>query len=376
MQLAPDLGVDVHVRQVDKHADRDGFGGPPGTIATAIDDPSHLRDRLFVGGVRVQWDTLDKQLTHQLRVDYNKTTISDADLSSPSALRPFLTTNTGDRTTYNYLATYRFDTPAIWAKHTFSGLVEREFETFLFEGTLGDGVLRERSRLSFAGEWRGAFADQVFLTAGVRRDYNSVFDDFTTWRLSAAWAIRPLGLRPHASIGTAVKFPALFEQYGQFPTFFNPNPNLKPEESTGWDAGVEFTLNRTTVFDVTYFHADLQNKISNSGLFVGPTLINLPGNSTRQGIEFAVRSQADARTHGVLRLHLSRRPGLHRTGGGAPAASCRPRRPRLHVPAGPRQRQIWRASTTASSATTAFSTIRFCGSRSQPGNCPSMPTGW
>jgi vitamin B12 transporter len=289
VQLMPDLGVDVHLRQIDKHADRDGFGGPPGTISTAIDDPSHLQDRLFVGGVRVQWDTLDKHLTQQLRVNYNKTTISDADLAfGPPA---FLTTNTGDRTTYNYLATYRFDTPAIWAKHTLSGLVEREFETFLFEGTLGDGVLRERSRLSFAGEWRGDFANQVFLTAGIRRDNNSVFDDFTTWRLSAAWAIRPLGLRPHASIGTAVKFPALFEQYGQFPTFFNPNPNLKPEESTGWDAGVEFTLNRTTTFDVTYFHADLQNKISNSGLFVGPTLINLPGNSLRQGIEFALRTR-------------------------------------------------------------------------------------
>jgi vitamin B12 transporter len=289
LQLTPDLGVDVHVRDVDKHADRDGFGGPPGTIATAIDDPSHLRDQLFVGGVRVQWDTLNKHLTHQLRVDYNKTTISDADLAfGPPA---FLTTNMGDRTTYNYLTTYRFETPAIWFKHTLSGLVEREFETFQFLGTLGDGIVRERARLSFAGEWRGTFADQFFLTAGVRRDNNSVFDDFTTWRLSAAWAIKPLGLRPHASIGTAVKFPALFEQYGQFPTFFNPNPNLMPETSTGWDAGVEFTINRTTTFDVTYFHSDLQNKISNSGLFVGPTLINLPGISTRQGIEFALRSK-------------------------------------------------------------------------------------
>ena len=292
LRLSPDLGVDVHLRQVDKRADRDGFGGPPGTIATAIDDPSHLRDNLLVGGIRVQWDTLNKQLTHQLRVDYNKTTISDADLEfGPPA---FLTTNTGERTAYSYLTTYRFETPAIWAKHTVSGLVEREFETFLFEGTLGDGLTRARDRLSFAGEWRGAFADQVFLTAGVRRDNNSVFDDFTTWRLAAAWAIRPLGLRPHASIGTAVKFPALFEQFGKFPTFFNPNPNLTPETSTGWDAGVEFTLNRTTTFDVTYFHADLLNKISNSGLFVGPTLINLPGTSTRQGIEFALRSRLTA----------------------------------------------------------------------------------
>jgi vitamin B12 transporter len=303
VRLTPDLSVDVHARQTDKNADRDGFGGPAGTIATAIDDPSRLHDRVFVGGVRVQWDTLNKQLTQQVRADYNKTTTSDTDLSFPAF--PFLTTNTGDRATYNYLATYRFDTPAIWAKHTVSGLVEREFETFLFEGTLGDNRLRARDRLSFAGEWRGAFADQVFLTAGVRRDNNSVFDDFTTWRLAAAWAIRPLGLRPHASIGTAVKFPALFEQFGKFPTFFNPNPNLQPETSTGWDAGVEFTLNRTTTFDVTYFHADLLNKISNSGLFVGPTLINLPGTSTRQGIEFALRSRlTPALTGSLAYTHL------------------------------------------------------------------------
>ena len=84
--------------------------------------PRTCRTSCSWAGCALQWDTLDKQLTQQLRVDYNKTTISDADLAfGPPA---FLTTNTGDRTTYNYLATYRFDTPAIWAKHTFSGLVE------------------------------------------------------------------------------------------------------------------------------------------------------------------------------------------------------------------------------------------------------------
>jgi vitamin B12 transporter len=85
----------------------------------------------------------------------------------------------------------------------------------------------------------------------------------------------------------------MFEQFGAFPLFFVANPNLLPEESFGWDAGVEWTLNRNTVLDLTYFHADLTNKIANSGLPPpdNPTLINIPGLATRDGIELALRTR-------------------------------------------------------------------------------------
>jgi len=291
VKVTEGMGLEVHLRQVDKTADRDGFGGPGGTLATAIDDASTLRDKLFMGGVRLHWDTLNNQLSHQLHLKYNSTTISDVDLSFPAF--PFLFSNFGERTTYGYLGTYRFDTPALWgAKHTVSGLIEKETEVFIAKGDLGGNESHERERLAFAGEWRAAFADQVFVTAGIRHDDNSVFEDFTTWRLAGAWAIKSLGLRPHASVGTAVKFPAMFEQFGKFPNFFVANPSLKPEESLGWDAGIEFSVGKTTTLDVTYFHADLTNKIASSGLFFpDPTLINLPGVSTRDGVELALRTR-------------------------------------------------------------------------------------
>jgi vitamin B12 transporter len=292
VKIAEGLGLEVHLRQVDKRADRDGFGGLPGTLATAVDDPSVLHDKLLMGGVRLQWDTLNKQLTHQLHLKYNKTTISDTDLSFPAF--PFLFSNLGERTSYGYLGTYRFETPALWgAKHAVSGLIEKETEVFTAGGDLGGNETHERERLAFAGEWRLAFADRVFVTAGVRHDDNSVFQDFTTWRLAGAWVVKPLGLRPHASVGTAVKFPAMFEQFGKFPPpLFAANPNLLPEESLGWDAGVELALGGSTTLDVTYFHADLTNKIGPSGLaFPDPTLINLPGVSTRDGVELALRAR-------------------------------------------------------------------------------------
>jgi vitamin B12 transporter len=289
------LNVDFNLRQVDKRADRDGFGGLPNTLATAVDDPSTLHDRLFLGGARLTWDTFNKQLTHQFRIDHNSTTISDRDLAfGPPA---FLTSNDGERTTYGYLVTQRFETPMLWAaKHALSGLLERETEGFTPGGSLGDDATRKRDRLSFAGEWRGEFANQVAITAGARHDDNSVFDDFTTWRVSGTWNLRSLGLRPHASIGTAVKFPAMFEQFGKFPSvFFIPNPDLQPEASKGWDAGIEFSLGPTTTLDVTYFHTELLNKIGNSALPApNPTLINLPGLSTREGLELALTARLSA----------------------------------------------------------------------------------
>jgi vitamin B12 transporter len=84
----------------------------------------------------------------------------------------------------------------------------------------------------------------------------------------------------------------MFEQFGTSP-FFVPNPLLTPEESFGWDAGVELTLFKgVAILDVTYFNSDLTDKIN--GTAPGPrpgtfTSVNLPGESTREGVEIAAR---------------------------------------------------------------------------------------
>jgi vitamin B12 transporter len=84
----------------------------------------------------------------------------------------------------------------------------------------------------------------------------------------------------------------MFEQFGTNP-FFVPNPALMPEESFGWDAGVEFTLFKgVAILDVTDFQSDLTDKIN--GTAPGPrpgtfTYVNLPGESMREGVEVAAR---------------------------------------------------------------------------------------
>jgi vitamin B12 transporter len=290
-RLLPGVTLDFTARHSDKRADRDGFGDPTALagLATAFDDRSTLRDRILLGGANLRWDL--GNLTQEVRANYNDTITEDHDRTFSSNSK-----NVSQTDRFAYLATYRFDTPDLWSRHSLSGRVEKESERFSshFSDPFppDDEKTNERGRVSYTGEWRGSFHDRLFLTAGIRHDDNDNFRDFTTWRTAASLMLPELNARPHASVGTAVKLPTMFEQFGTT-QFFVPNPNLTPEESFGWDAGVEFTFHKgRVIFDVTYFHSNLTNKIN--GFFFDPvignfTAINLPGESTREGVEISAR---------------------------------------------------------------------------------------
>jgi vitamin B12 transporter len=315
VQLLDKLTLDFMVRHSDKLADRDGFGNVfdptlAGSLAAAFDDNSVARDRILLAGANLRWETLGGKLTHELRASHNGTTTTDTDTSFDSFSR-----NASETTKLGYLATYRLDTPATWGKHSLSGLVEKQGERFTtdFRDQFppDDHGTHERGRLAYAGEWRGSFADRLFLTAGVRHDDNDNFQDFTTWRGAASLVLREWNLRPHASVGTAVKLPTMFEQFGSS-QFFTPNPNLSPEKSFGWDAGIELTLLKgKAILDLTYFRANLEDNIN--GFFFDPdignfTAINLPGESTREGVEIATRLKvSDSVTLGLAYTYLNAR---------------------------------------------------------------------
>lgn len=79
--------------------------------------------------------------------------------------------------------------------------------------------------------------DKLFLSAGGRRDEFSNFEGATTARFAAAYA----GLDGYvfrASWGQGFRAPSLFElNFEQFGIV--PNPDLRPERSAGYDAGIE-----------------------------------------------------------------------------------------------------------------------------------------
>ena len=283
--ITRDATFDVVLKNIAKSGGRDGFGGAIGALTTAIDDPSLFSSNIWLAGINARWDMLDGALSHVLRANHNSTRRIDQDRGA----FPFNSDNTSEANKLGYLLTYRFATPMFAAaRHSLSGLIEKEFETYMPRSDLTTGEDFERSRIGKVFEYRGEFADRLFVTGSVRRDDNDSFDDFTTWRATATLKLPEIGLRPHASVGTGVKYPTFYEQFGFIPGFFLPNPNLKPETSFGWDAGVEFTVIPNRAFlDVTYFKTNLEDKIVSLGFPY--TLTNEQGEATRKGIEVAGR---------------------------------------------------------------------------------------
>ncbi|MEO6947899.1 MAG: TonB-dependent receptor [Nitrobacter sp.] len=106
--------------------------------------------------------------------------------------------------------------------------------------------------------WKLPIGDRLTVTTGGRVDDVVDVSTFTTWRTTAAYNITETGTKLRASAGTGAKAPTLYQLYA---TPYG-NANLKPEESFGYDAGIDQSLldGRVTL-SLTGFANDFSNLI-------------------------------------------------------------------------------------------------------------------
>lgn len=131
---------------------------------------------------------------------------------------------------------------------------------------------------------QSSFGERFFNTASLRYDNNSQFGGKATYRIAPAMIVPETDTTFRGSVGTGFKAPTLDQLFDSLPAFgFFANPNLVPETSFGWDAGVEQKfLDRRASAGVTYFHNDIKNLIDFNDTFT--TLINI-GEATTYGVE-------------------------------------------------------------------------------------------
>jgi vitamin B12 transporter len=169
--------------------------------------------------------------------------------------------------------------------------------------TLGGGSKRERMNNDGYSDYGGfivnelssasartnyAYAQDQFSsgerlsgTLGMRLDDRDDFGSQPTWRLTGVYRYLPGGTRFNGSIGTGFRAPSLFELYGFTPNNFGSayrgNPDLDPEKSLGWDAGVEQSLLSDRLrLGATWFYNDIENLIE--------TVYDTSFNSTSENI--------------------------------------------------------------------------------------------
>ncbi|WP_198243195.1 TonB-dependent receptor plug domain-containing protein [methane-oxidizing endosymbiont of Gigantopelta aegis] len=270
------IEVGVTGRRVEADLDYDGFQAGIG----AVDANKTARTRQNFGRTYAKLELFKNHRyfhwNHQVSAGYSE------------SRRKYFNNNVfssyynGRNVKYAYQTNLLLDTPDFLQMHqglTFQ--LEHERDT-INSRSLNRGI----RTTSYVGEYQLELLDRLSLSGAIRYDNNDkLFQDATTYRGTLSYQLTETNTRLHASIGTGVKNPTLFELYG-FTGNYVGNPNLQPEKSQGWDIGIEqkFWHDRV-VLDTTYYHNRIFNLINTVAVNNGLTSANKAGINKIEGIE-------------------------------------------------------------------------------------------
>jgi vitamin B12 transporter len=277
-KLGADVSENLTLNAVARYTDAtlrftgDAFDPVTFSSSPAAAQSTQTVHQLFTRGEAV-WSALDGRIKNYFGVNYTNHWNYNI---SPGDAAPTITT--GDRVKYDWhtvtqLAPY----------HTVIVGAEHETETLQTSTVSAQNV----NKAGYV-ELQSQFANRLFMVENIRQDDNDRFGEHPTFRLAPALIIPITETKLKGSYGSGFKAPTLNQLFVSFPAFFFfANPNLKPEESIGYDAGFEQPLfNDRVRFGSTYFHNDITNLIQpvfNSATFTS-TNTNI-GRATTEGTE-------------------------------------------------------------------------------------------
>jgi len=150
------------------------------------------------------------------------------------------------------------------------------------------------SDTGYAAEYVGQPFESFTWTLSGRLDDFSDFDNVFTWQLAASSHVSD-SVKLRGSVGTGSKAPTFTELYGFYSEFFIGNPELKPEQSAGWELGVDLEFFRQQLtLGAAWFNQTLEDEIDgfvfdpNTFLF---TAANRDEKSHRKGIELILNGE-------------------------------------------------------------------------------------
>ncbi|MDE1567780.1 TonB-dependent receptor plug domain-containing protein [Aquabacter sp. P-9] len=205
--------------------------------------------RVFLGKAEGVWTALDGNL------------VSSFGVSATDQSRPTTGPNETENGTYDgqMQTFYLRSTWTFMPGQTLLSGIERKNESMTSSSYYSSGELSASNGDTAAYlQLQSSFGDRVFLALNGRFDSDDTYGDHTTYRIAPAYLIPETGTKLKATYGTGFNAPSLYQLYA--PVY--GNPDLKPEESTGWDVGFEQqVLNGQASFGATYFQNDLTNLI-------------------------------------------------------------------------------------------------------------------
>lgn len=259
-----------------------------------VDSPgSRATKSSFYALLRAELTALDGRWTNALTGQYADVTRKAYTLGTRSS------GSNGRRYKGSYESSLRFGDDTVVHKLTAALDVEREE----FQNTTPGGFAfvgrRSTDNLGLVGQYELTVNDAATFGASIRRDWNNRFADATTWRVQGSYVFAT-GTRIRAAYGTGVKNPGYFDLYGYSDGKYIGNPNLRPEKSEGWEAGIEQAIGKAATLGVTYFDSRLKDEIFVT--YPAPAYIATPANRLTRSKQHGVEAFVSARPIPQIRL--------------------------------------------------------------------------
>lgn len=237
---------------------------------------------------RARWSGWNGRVAQRAELRYGDTENANYDFGQRSSL------TTSERVAVGYQASVDLSAGQALSRSLTLAL-EHESTDFRQRGTaspFGDPNQDRSLHVNSAVlEFLGDLDERLTLAASLRYDDNSDFDSRGAYRVSLSRRIGD-GARVWGAYGTGQKAPTFIERFGFFTTGFIGNPDLRPEQSQGWEIGAETTFaDRRGQASVAVYREDLEDEID--GFFFDPqsfnfTARNVAAESRRQGGEAQV----------------------------------------------------------------------------------------
>jgi len=259
-KASDNIDLDFSARFIDTKSDIDNYGSAFG------DDPNNIQtyDSLYLKG-HIRGLFLKNRWEQKLALSYVN---SDRETDNPTdEQHPF----DADRSLYksslikldwqNNLFLHKSNTLTFGAEYQ----QEQGESTYHSESIWGPSTsffpLKKAHNTGIYIQDQMRLAGVFFMTAGMRLDTHSQSGRSTTYRIAPAFFIQPTNTKLKATFGTGFKSPSLYQLYAPG-NIWGPigNENLKPEEATSWDLGIEQDLwNGKVRLGGTYFSNCFEN---------------------------------------------------------------------------------------------------------------------
>ncbi len=258
-------------------------------IVTTDTPGDYYTNKGYYGLLGAQWTVFGGAMTNSINGTIADTTRNGYDFGDLSY------GDHGRRYRGSFDSTVRFGNDHVKNRFTFAVDAERQDFENTSPGGFSNNDRHRIDTLGFVTQYDVTVNDRLAISASARIDDNSQFKDDATYRVTGSYLF-PTGTRIHAAYGTGVKDPSATDLYAYSTGQFIGNPNLKPERSKGWEAGIEQNLVGTSVkIGATYFDNRFSDEIDSTYVLIDGDYVQTPFNNTGVFKQRGVETYASAR---------------------------------------------------------------------------------